>query len=223
MATEKNTHDEEAELVTVWIVEDDTMFRKGLMRGLQRRKELNCEVGFSGYEDMLEYAEEDGNAWPDVVLMDIGLIGGSGLEGIRLLAQKAPEVKTLVLTVFSDRDKLVAAMDAGASGYLLKRASVSEIVTGIMDVVVGDTVLDNKLINFLLEKTKEGSDSDIKLAPREKQVLELLSEGLTISEASDKMEISVHTVDTYIRRIYQKMGVRSRSAAVARALREGLF
>ncbi|NWK54528.1 response regulator transcription factor [Verrucomicrobiaceae bacterium N1E253] len=217
------TQDSDLDVANVWIVEDDSMFRKGLMRALGRREELNCSAGFSGYEDMFAYAEEDGVAWPDVVLMDINLIGGSGLDGIRLLAEKAPKVKSLVLTVFSERDKLLAAIDAGASGYLLKRASVGEIVRGIRDVLNGETVLDNKMINFIMEHSKRGKESNIKLAPREKQLLELLSQGMTISEASDKMEISVHTTDTYIRRIYKKMEVHSHSAAVARALREGLL
>ena len=161
------------ELITVWIVEDDLMFRKSLVRGLQRRNELDCGASFASYEAMFAHVEEDGNLWPDVVLMDIGLAGGSGLDGIRLLAEKAPEVKTLVLTVFSDRDKLMIAMDTGASGYLLKRASVSEIVQGIKDVLGGETVLDNKMINFILDKAKSASESDVKLAPREKELLQL--------------------------------------------------
>ncbi len=219
----KEKSNAEGGVITLWIVEDDNMFRKTLIRGLNRRDELDCTGDFASYEDMFDHANKEGNAWPDVVLMDIGLAGGSGLDGIRLLEQKAPEVKTLVLTVFSNREKLLDAIDAGASGYLLKRASITEIVAGIKDVIEGETVLDNKVIKYILNKAKETKASDIKLAPREKEILQLLSEGMTIAAASDKMEISVHTVDTYIRRIYKKMDVHSHSAAVARALREDLF
>lgn len=210
------------DIITVWVVEDDAIFRRNLLRGFKRSEELDCAADFASYEDMFEYAEE-GHLWPDVVLMDIGLAGGSGLEGIRLLKEKASKVKTLVLTVFSNKEKLVDAMDAGASGYLLKRATMPEIVQGIRDVLDGDTVLDNKVIKYILTAAKEVKESDIKLAPREKEVLKLFSEGLSIAEASSEMDISMHTVDTYIRRIYKKMGVHSHSAAVARALREDLL
>lgn len=210
-------------VIKIWIVEDDSMFRNTLLRGINRREELKCIGEFASYEEMFKFADEERNPWPDVVLMDIGLAGGSGLDGIRLLAQKAPAVKSLVLTAFSNREKLMDAIDAGASGYLLKRASVTEIVAGIKDVLDGETVLDNKVINYILKRAKETKASEIKLAPREKEILQLLSDGMTIVEASDKMDISIHTTDTYLRRIFKKMGVHSHTAAVARGLREDLF
>ncbi|MBC2595281.1 response regulator transcription factor [Ruficoccus amylovorans] len=208
--------------IKVWIVEDDSMFRNGLMRALGRRKELDCEVGFSSHEDMFKYAEA-GNAWPDVVLMDIELVGASGLVGIRKLCEVAPNVRTLILTVFSSREKLYDAIDAGASGYLLKRSSVSEIVRGIQDVLDGETVLDNQVIKYILDNAKRGKDSQIKLAPKEQEVVRQLSLGHTVVMVADAMNISTHTVDTYIRRIYKKMGVHSQSAAVARAMRDNLL
>ncbi len=94
------------------MVEDDTMFRKGLVRALNKSEALDCNAGFGSYEDMFDHVEVDGHAWPQVILMDIGLLGGSGLEGIRILTKKAPEVKALVLTVFSNKEKLMDAIDA---------------------------------------------------------------------------------------------------------------
>lgn len=210
------------EKIKVWVVEDDTMFRGELVDALRGQRELDCPADFSSYEAMLEHAEE-GRAWPDVVLMDIELVGGSGLDGIRVLSKKAPEVKTLVLTVFSSREKLLDAIDAGASGYLLKRSSIAEIVRGIQDVLAGETVLDNQVIKYILDNATRKVAAELKLAPKEKDVIRHLSRGLTALQVSDEMGISIHTVDTYIRRIYKKMGVHSQSAAIARAARDNLL
>lgn len=214
--------DEQAPRIKVWIVEDDSMFRKGLVRALRRQKELDCSEDFPSCEALFEYAEQQGR-WPDVLLMDIGLIGVSGLEGIQKISEIAPDVKTLVLTVFSEKEKLYEAFDAGASGYLLKRASVAEIVRGIQDVVEGETVLDNQVIKYILDYTKKEPPSSLNLAPQELEVVKQLSKGFTKDQIADAMNLSVHTVDCYLRRIYKKMGVHSQSAAVARALKDKLL
>ncbi|MGZ0657261.1 response regulator [Coraliomargarita sp. W4R53] len=207
--------------ISVWIVENDSMFRNGFMRKLRRRKELDCSAEFSSHEDMFKYAK-DGHAWPDIVLIDIEHLGANGLDGIRKLRKVAPGVRTLVLTVFSSREDLFATIDAGASGYFLKSSSVLEISRGIQDVLAGETVLDNQAIKLMLDNAKRGKVSEIKLAPKEQEVIRQLSLGHTVALAAQEMGISKHTVDTYTRRIYKKMDVHSQSAAVACAMRDHL-
>jgi DNA-binding NarL/FixJ family response regulator len=200
------------QVADIWVVEDNSSFRKRLMRMISEDDGLDCSVGFSSCEDMFRHAGESGS-WPQLVLMDIGLVGMNGLEGIRQLTEMAPEVKTIVLSVFSSREKLFDAIEAGASGYMLKRASREEILKGINDVLDGGAVLDNKVAVHVLRKTKKKKLPP--LSSREQEVMRLLAQGHTVNHVADEMEISLHTVNTYQRRIYKKLGVHSAGEAIA--------
>jgi DNA-binding NarL/FixJ family response regulator len=177
---------------------------------------------FASCEEALE--ELARGHFPQLLLLDIGLQGMSGLDGIPLIRQKAPEVCIVVLTVFEDDEKLFRAICAGANGYLLKSQSCQEIVQSARDALEGGAPMSPRIARRVLGMFAKLAPrrSDYGLSERERAVLELLVEGLLKKEIAQKMSLSIHTVDSHVRRIYEKLHVNSRSGAVRKAVREGL-
>jgi DNA-binding NarL/FixJ family response regulator len=161
---------------------------------------------------------------PQLLLLDIGLKGMSGLDGIPLFRERLQALCIVVLTVFEDDDKLFRAICAGADGYLLKTQSGSEIMQSVGDALAGGSPINPRIARRVLAMFSKMAPrkSDYGLSPRERQVLELVVEGLLKKEIAQRLELSVHTVDGNLRRIYEKLHVNSRSGAVRKALREGL-
>lgn len=161
---------------------------------------------------------------PDVLLMDVGLPGRSGLEVIDDVLSVSSECRVVILTVFEDEKKIGAAISAGACGYLLKTAQPAEIVTAIHEAAEGGSPMSPKVatrvVGLLATLTKKSKP--VKLSPRELEILVLIVEGLTAKEIANRLGISIHTTDTHTRHMFKKLGVHSRSAAVARALRDGI-
>jgi DNA-binding NarL/FixJ family response regulator len=162
---------------------------------------------------------------PDVLLLDVGLPGRSGLEIIADVHKHAPQCRIVILTVFEDEDKISKAISAGASGYLLKTSRAETVVEAIIEAAQGGSPMSPKVaasvVKMLAKLTKPAAEP-VSLSPREHDLLKLLVEGLTAKEIADRMQVSIHTTSTHTRNLFTKLNVHSRAAAVARALKDRL-
>ena len=207
---------------TLWIVEDHAAFRRTLVRVLNSEPDLQCPRDFDSCEKALAALTRDDA--PDLILLDVGLPGMSGLDGIRLFKERAPKSLIVILTVFEDDDKVFRAICAGAAGYLLKTSSVADITQAVRDALAGGSPMNPRIARRVLEMFSKlaPKQSDYGLSEREKEILQLMTTGLIKKEFADQLTLSIHTVDTYLRRIYEKLEVNTRTGAVAKALKEGL-
>jgi len=202
--------------ITVSIVEDDAPAR-GIITEWIRGAE-----GFQ-FVSAYEHAEAALAGLPaapsSVVLMDINMPGMSGIECVRRLKPQIPDTQFVMLTVYEDADHIFKALASGASGYLLKRTPRAELLAALQDVHAGGSPMSSNIARKIVQSFQRFSPSVTEpdhLSPREREVLELLARGLLYKEISDTLHISVPTVNTHIRRIYEKLHVRSRSQAVAK-------
>jgi len=207
---------------TIWIIEDHAAFRRTLVRVLNTETELQCTRDFDSCEKALAALAHD--EAPGLILLDVGLPGMSGLDGIRLLKERAPKSLVVILTVFEDDDKVFQAVCAGAAGYLLKTSSATDITQAVRDALAGGSPMTPRIARRVLDMFSKFApkQSDYGLSDREKEILLLMTTGLIKKEIADKLTLSIHTVDTYLRRIYEKLEVNTRTGAVAKALKEGL-
>ncbi len=206
---------------TVWIVEDDVGYRRNLRLSLQREPHITCSRVFPSCVEFLQAIKAEDK--PDLILMDLGLPEMSGIDGIRELKAIAPDVAVVVLTVFEDKQKVLKALEVGASGYMLKSASVKEIVTGLGQVFYGGASLSPEVARIVLEEMQRPNTADYTLSDREIEVLQQLAEGLALKEISQHLHISRATVAFHLGNIYRKMEVQSQTGAVAKAMRAGLI
>ena len=207
---------------TIWIVEDHAAFRRTLIRVLNAETDIQCSRDFDSCEKAL--LALTGGDLPDLILLDVGLPGMSGLDGIRLIKDRSPKTLVVILTVFEDDDKVFQAICAGAAGYLLKTSSAAEITQAVHEALAGGSPMNPRIARRVLEMFSKFApkQSDYGLSDREKEILQLMTTGLIKKEIADRLALSVHTVDTYLRRIYEKLEVNTRTGAVAKALKEGL-
>ena len=205
------------------LIEDHADFRESVSMVLEERGGYQCVGGFSTMEDALEAFR--GGLEADVVLSDLGLPGMSGIEGIRQIRELLPRVQVLVLTAFTDREKVFAALEAGAHGYLVKAGSATRLIETLEELLAGGTPLDPKIAGMILQTFRrlspiQGAET---LSSRECEVLQLAAKGLTRPEIADQLGVSQHSVTEYIRRAFDKLHVRSLPAAVSEAIRRGLL
>ena len=208
----------------IWLVEDNDTFRNALVRVINQRPGMNCTGAFSSCEDALtELAKEE--TLPEVILLDVGLPGMSGIDGIKRFRELAPNMRVIMLTMFDDHDKVFKSICAGASGYLLKTTPKDKITEAIREVVDGGAPMDAPIARMVLEMftTMAAPKADYGLTSREKEVLEFMVGGLCKKEIADNLSLSYHTIDTHLRNIYQKLHVNTRASAVVKAVRERLF
>jgi DNA-binding NarL/FixJ family response regulator len=205
--------------IGVSIVEDSDKFRGTLARVLNRSEGFRCVSQYPNAEDALKALPQDK---PDVVLMDINLPGMNGVECVRQLKQLLPGIQVMMLTVYEDTENIFNALAAGATGYMLKRTSRDELLEAIREVHRGGSPMTahiaRKVVSSFQQTAATASPTE-NLSQREQEVLDLLSQGLMYKEIADKLGISYETVHTYIRRIYEKLQVRTRTEAVAKFLR----
>lgn len=207
---------------TVSIVEDNEQLRATLTRLIGRAEGFQCLGDYGSAEEALQAIPQNP---PNVVLMDINLPGMNGVECVRQLKQLTPSTQVVMLTAYEDTENIFNSLAAGASGYLLKRSKSAEILEAIRDVQNGGspmtTHIARKVVQSFQGSTRAPATAEPaeELSPREQEVLDLLSQGFMYKEISDKLGISFETVRTYIRRIYEKLHVRTRTEAVAKALR----
>ena len=205
--------------ITVSIVEDNNQLRATLARVISRAEGFRCLSQYPDAETAVEALPRDR---PDVVLMDINLPGMNGVECVRRLKQLAPDSLVIMLTVYEDTENIFNALAAGASGYLLKRTPRGEVLDAILEVHRGGSPMTTHIARKVVQsfqQTGASSQPTEGLSPREQEVLDCLSKGFLYKEIADKLGISYETVHTYIRRIYEKLQVRTRTEAVAKFLR----
>lgn len=206
--------------IQVWIVEDHVDFRKTVLRVLALQPDIQT-MAFNSCEDAL--AKLEAGRRVNVILLDIGLPGMSGLEGITRFKALSPTTQVIMLTAFDEPLKIKKAIQAGASGYLLKTVEAQEISKNIREVLHGGAPLDSHIARHVLDMLRAPSGAErYGLAARELEVLEGLVAGKTVKEIASDLSVSYHTVDTYLRRIYEKMDVQSRSLAVSKAIQQRL-
>lgn len=212
-----------SEVIRVAIVEDQAEVRQGLALLIARSRDCRCTHSFGSMEEALEGIGDDA---PDVALLDIGLPGMSGIEGVSRLKERYPRLLVLMLTVYGDDDRIFRAMCAGACGYLLKKTPPDRLVECLREVVAGGAPMSPEVARRIVElfrKFRPEQQAASRLSPQEARVLRLLGAGHHYKTAAGEMGISVHTVRFHLRSIYSKLEVHSKSEAVAKALRAGLI
>jgi DNA-binding NarL/FixJ family response regulator len=206
--------------INVAIVEDDPGIREMLTRVVERATGLSFVRSVPSGEAALD---ELPALAPDVVIMDIRLPGMSGIECTRLLKKAMPETQVLVFTVFGDSDQVFRALEAGASGYLLKRTPRSEMVEAIKQVRDGGAPMSGEVARKVVESFRKSAPEqtpDLEpLTPREEEVLSLLAKGYITKEIADQLAISFDTVRFHLKHIYRKLHVRSRTEALLKYLK----
>src|SRR5690349_21465393 len=205
--------------ITVSLVEDNDQLRGTLARVINRAEGFRCISQHANAEAALEALPRDR---PNVVLMDINLPGMNGVECVRRLKQLFPDMQIVMLTVYEDTENIFNALAAGASGYLLKRTKSAELLEAIHEVHRGGSPMTTHIARKVIQsfqRTGPSSRPTENLSEREQEVLDCLSQGFLYKEIAEKLGISYETVHTYIRRIYEKLQVRTRTEAVAKFLK----
>jgi DNA-binding NarL/FixJ family response regulator len=212
-----------AATTNVWLIEDNDAFRSALARVIEDSEGMDCPHTFSSCEEALKALAVESR--PEVILLDVGLPGMSGIEGIRLIKATAPATHVIMLTMFDDHDKVFKSICAGASGYLLKTAAPESITEAIQEVLTGGAPMNARVARSVLDMFAKfaAPQADYGLTCREKEVLELMVRGLIKKEIAEQLSLSYHTIDAHLRNIYQKLHVHTRTGAVAKALKERLF
>ena len=206
--------------ITVSIVEDNEQLRNTLARVLNRADGFKC---LSHYASAEEAIKEIPKVRPEIILMDINLPGINGVECVRQLKQLIPELQVIMLTVYEDTDNIFSALAVGANGYLLKRTKSAELLEAIQEVHRGGSPMTTHIARKVTQSFQKAGPSPQpteNLSQREQEVLDCLSQGFLYKEIAEKLGISYETVHTYIRRIYEKLQVRTRTEAVAKFLRK---
>ncbi len=205
----------------VSIVDDDEPTRQILKELIQQSDQLEF---VSEHPDTESALESIPSQKPDVVLMDINVPLLNGIECVRLLKPQLPDTQFLMLTVYADADHIFAALSAGATGYLLKGTRRTQLLTAIKQISQGGSPMSCAIARKVVQsftKTSatapERTDIEV-LSPRERTVLDLLAKGYLYKEIAESLSLSVMTVDTYVRRVYEKLHVNSRSQAIAKYL-----
>ena len=205
--------------IKVAIVEDDEGIRSSLGALIRRAPALRLA---GDYPDAEAALKEIPLRPPDVVLMDINLPGLNGVECVRQLKSALPAVQFLMLTVYEDNDSLFNSLKAGASGYLLKRTASARLLDAIRDVNAGGSPMTPQLARRVVQffsRPGEGQSGVSKLTPGERDFLDQLANGYAYKEIADRMNISIDTVRSYVRTVYEKLHVHSRTEAVVKYLR----
>jgi len=207
-------------MIKVAIVEDNNTLRKSLTNLVNQSEEMHCVAALG---NLLNVVSEFRKVSPDVVLMDIGLPNISGIEGVRTVKENLKNIQVLMFTVFEDDEKIFEAIKAGASGYLLKKSSPQEIIDAIRSLYFGGAPISANIARKVIESFQDHNShikEDFRLTTRENEILYSLIEGMSYKKLAEKYFISISTVRTHIRHIYEKLHVNSKSEAVARVLKK---
>lgn len=207
-------------LITVALVEDNPGLRRSLETMLNRAPGIQCVGAFAdGEQALLELPA----LRPRVVMMDINLPGMDGVQCVAHLSRDLPDTQIIMLTVYDNTDAIFESLAAGANGYLLKPVRTAQLVVAIKEVVAGGAPMSSSIARRVVQTFKKPAAATTEippLAPREREILDLLNQGLLQKEIADQLNISYWTVQTHIGRIYEKLHVHSRAQAVAKYLRQ---
>jgi DNA-binding NarL/FixJ family response regulator len=209
-------HPSEFMAITIAIVEDDALIRENLSRLIDEAPGFRCAALYANAEQALQQIPREP---PDVVLMDLNLPRVSGIECVRRLKQLVPRLRIMVLTVYEDSDKVFAALEAGAGGYLLKRTPPDKLLEAIRDIHEGGAPMSSYIARKVVQSFQKSS-ADVpevnQLSPREQEILHLMASAYHNKEIATQLRISPETVRVHLRHIYEKLHVNSRSQAVVK-------
>jgi DNA-binding NarL/FixJ family response regulator len=206
-------------MAQVGIIEDNKKIRQLMQRYLDMQEDMSCLVATESVEEMLDYLTTYPH--PNVLLMDIQLPGMSGIEGMKIIQQKYPDIEIIMLTVYHDSHKIFDSLKAGASGYLLKHTSLPEIKDAIELLMQGGAPMSpqiaRKVITHFNDRGQKQQESN--LTNREQDIVNGLVDGLSYKLIADRLDISIDTVRAHIRNIYKKLHVNSKAEVIAKSLR----
>ena len=206
-------------MAQVGIIEDNKKIRQLMQRYLDMQEDMSCPVATESVEEMLDYLTTYPH--PNVLLMDIQLPGMSGIEGMKIIQQKYPDIEIIMLTVYHDSHKIFDSLKAGASGYLLKHTSLPEIKNAIQLLMQGGAPMSpqiaRKVITHFNDRGQKQQESN--LTNREQDIVNGLVDGLSYKLIADRLDISIDTVRAHIRNIYKKLHVNSKAEVIAKSLR----
>ena len=212
----------EPSTIKVAIIEDRREIRDGLAMLISGTEGFKCTGTYRSMEDALPRIGTD---LPDVVLCDIGLPGMSGIEGMRILKERFPNLLLLMLTIYDDDERIFNALCAGACGYLLKKTPPVKLLEGLREAVEGGSPMSPEVarrVIALFRDIRPPERADYELTPHETRLLKLLVEGHNYKTAALELNVSINTISFHMRHIYEKLQVHSKSEAVAKALRDRL-
>jgi DNA-binding NarL/FixJ family response regulator len=207
-------------MISVAIVDDERELCESIATFVNGSSGFRCVNTYHSAEAALERLPAEK---PDVVLMDINMTGMNGVECVRRLKALVPEMKIMMLTVYEDTDQIFRALSAGASGYMLKRSTPARLLEAIKELNEGGSPMSSSIARKVVasfQKSPQIREEKVNLSPREQTVLESMAKGLTYKQTADRLEISIDTVRTHVRRIYEKLHVKSNTEAVAKYLRQ---
>ncbi|MFZ1282252.1 MAG: response regulator transcription factor [Ignavibacteriaceae bacterium] len=212
-------------MINVVIVEDNTTIREGLAALINGTDGYKCVGAFGDVESFLPKINVLNI---NVVLMDIGLPGMNGIEGVKNAIKKNPDINVLMLTIYEESEFVFDALCSGACGYLVKKTPPARLLEAIKDANDGGSPMSSRIARQVITAFKEGKgilsqEKDFDLSDREVEVLNLLAEGYNYQEIAENLYISVDTVRHHIRNIYKKLHVHSQSEAVAKAIRKNII
>jgi DNA-binding NarL/FixJ family response regulator len=209
----------ESMAIKVGIVEDNRGIRNTLSEIICDAPEFECVCTCENAEEALRLLPKHA---PDVVVMDIELPGMSGIDCTAELKRILPRTQVMIFTVYEDNDQIFKALEAGASGYLLKRSTPDEIVEAICDIHKGGAPMSSEIARKVVQSFRKTPslkpEHTEQLTPREEEILGLLAQGYVTKEIADKLSINYDTVRTHLKHIYEKLHVRSRTEAVIKYL-----
>ena len=208
--------------IKVTLIEDQRDVREGLAVLINGSPGYRCTFSFRTMEDALRQIDSN---LPDVVLTDIGLPGMSGIEGIRILKERHPDLSIIALTVYDDDERIFDALCAGASGYLLKNTPPARLLESLKEVASGGAPMSPEVarrVITLFREFRPPDRSQSTLTQQENELLKLIVDGHSYKTAASKLDISVSTVSFHLQNIYNKLQVHSKTEAVAKALRNKL-
>lgn len=210
--------------IRILIADDHAVVRQSIRVMLEMEPQFHVVAEAEDGQKAIELA---GEHQPDLILMDVRMVGMGGVEATRHLRQKHPEIGILILTGFGEDQVLVEAVEAGAHGFLLKDAGADEVKSAILRVVAGEShmtpALLRRLLDELADRGRQADPAHSSLTPREREVLVALARGLSNEEISRELVISQKTVKTHLGKIFDKLEVDSRAQAMLYAIREGLI
>jgi DNA-binding NarL/FixJ family response regulator len=201
----------------VAIVEDDRAVRENLATLIRSDERLRLLGAFASAEEALR---EIPGLTPDLVVMDINLPRMNGIECVARIKLQLPRLLVLMLTVYEDDDSIFRALKAGANGYLVKRDAAEKLLEALQEVQHGGAPMARQVVQFFHRSEAPATEAE-RPSPREREILDLLVQGLVLKEVADQLGIGLETVRTHVNHIYQKLHVRSRTEAVVKYLRQG--
>jgi DNA-binding NarL/FixJ family response regulator len=211
------------QVIRVLLVEDQREIREGLAALINGTSGFHCCGAYASMEQALENLE---SADPALALIDIDLPGMSGIDGVRRLAEERPEIYPLILTVHDDDERILKALCAGANGYLLKGIAPARLLDCLREAANGGAPMSPEIARRVItvfRQMRPPDEADYQLTPHETKVLQMLVSGENYKTAAAKLGVTVHAVSFHVRRVYEKLHVHSRTEAVAKALRSGMF